>query len=310
MFCCTHQTLSYKARAQRTRLLACFALCNLTESTLLIHFLANAENIWLCAANIPGMHRLCWLTGPSLRCNLNVWPGVAGSRTAFERKDKPQTLLRPVILKTRPPPGLEQRVCSQPTESFQSTNREGSFNQPRNMSPPTEIFRSTKKDDSSTKPYCGLQKSCRPEHPTPYTLHPHCEEEVVPAPPADCFQSVIYIYICIYIYIYTYRKQAARPSHSRAREHQGPKYARRSPGSAWRLRRGGRRPFQNEADRCCHGEAELSRNTWVVESLKLTGRQLWTRRKRLSARNGPKFATLSVRSSLRPYGVAYRRIYE
>ena len=37
----------------------------------------------------------------------------------------------------------------------------------------------------------------------------------------------------------------------------------RSPGSAQRLRRGGRRPLLSEEDLCCQGEGELSCNGWV-----------------------------------------------
>ena len=32
----------------------------------------------------------------------------------------------------------------------------------------------------------------------------------------------------------------------------------RSPGSAFRLRRGGRRPLISDGDLCCHGEGDLS----------------------------------------------------
>jgi len=50
----------------------------------------------------------------------------------------------------------------------------------------------------------------------------------------------------------------------------------RSPGSVHRLRGGGRHPLLSEGGLCCDGEEELSGNGWVLESVKLTGRQLFT----------------------------------
>ena len=48
-----------------------------------------------------------------------------------------------------------------------------------------------------------------------------------------------------------------------------------SPGSAQHRRRGGRRPLLREEDLCCPGEEELSCTGWVLEAVKLTGRQLF-----------------------------------